>query len=437
MDANFICLLNEIERFDVAFDNLRDRCKVIQWDCISILRNKANNNDITDAMHNTLFNVEGLINKCTDNGGDDAPMDLSMNSHKTMKVSRSNSDSHNGSEDSYTLTGSMQGTANSSTFTHYHDSMENDHDKHMHPLNHLTKGKPHYQAKPNSGKYQNKNIKTHLLDTINDSAALNPPNIKMSNNLVTEVSKMQHFEINNQIMLSNENMKTTVSQHGISSCADDTSTSNTTNQECCSNISCEAEQHIGEQYSLGILHSKNKGSQVCISNLGKSKHSAAQQCKCRKHNCHSDTKMQHITDKHQTTKRSLETTVSTGNSKAMVKNSSPMETVYTCVVCQKQFIDLLHLSFHINTHLEAHQKYCTICSEKFLYRENLKKHIVVHCLVSPFPCGHCAYTFTSCRARTRHINAQHKKHNHYACSFCGKVYSYRKHFLKHLEQHKS
>jgi hypothetical protein len=428
MDANFIHLLNEIQSFDVAFDNLLDRCNAMQDDCVSIILNKANNNDNIDAMQDKLFSIDGLMHKWTDNGGD-APMDLSTNSHRTRKVSCSNSDSHNDSEDTYTLTGFTQGHTNASTFTHYQASMENEH---MHPCKNLTKGKPDSQTKPRSGEYQYKDIDENVPDPIKSSSVLDPPNIKVSTNLVTEVTKMQQSERTNQIIFSNENMTTTLC----------TSTSSTTNQECHSNISQGEEQHLqhlGEQQSLGLLHAKNKRkcSNVYSRKLGKDRHNTAQQRKNRKYNCHSDTKMQHITGKHKTTKKSIKTTAHTSTFKPMVKNRGPMETMYTCVVCQKQFIDVLHLSQHTNAHLETHQENCTICSEKFLSKENLKLHMMVHCLVSPFPCGHCTYTFTSRHALMKHIKAHHKEHKRYECSFCGKVYIYRKHFLRHLEQHKS
>ena len=62
---------------------------------------------------------------------------------------------------------------------------------------------------------------------------------------------------------------------------------------------------------------------------------------------------------------------------------SMKDTVYLCVICKNQFINLHHLSHNMHWHTGINSINCSICNETFSMMDTLEKQLVVHCIISP------------------------------------------------------
>lgn len=82
---------------------------------------------------------------------------------------------------------------------------------------------------------------------------------------------------------------------------------------------------------------------------------------------------------------------------------------YTCAECNKQFINLSRLNYHIqNVHSEP-TFHCDQCSKMFRSKVNFSRHMRIHSNEKPFQCPHCAFVSNNSANLTSHVRSVHKQ----------------------------
>ncbi|XP_045522818.1 zinc finger protein 43-like isoform X5 [Pieris brassicae] len=138
--------------------------------------------------------------------------------------------------------------------------------------------------------------------------------------------------------------------------------------------------------------------------------------------------------------------------------SEPMQ----CVLCHDEFPNFHNLDGHMNAHYNNY--ICPTCGDTFVANSRLEKHLQVH-HQGEFQCEECKRVFTLDKYRAKHYKLVHKRStircilcpevfntvseqnahlvehhkdntNVYICEYCGRSYTHRKNFLKHLSRKK-
>ncbi|KAM6966443.1 uncharacterized protein LKV04_018919 [Tautogolabrus adspersus] len=114
------------------------------------------------------------------------------------------------------------------------------------------------------------------------------------------------------------------------------------------------------------------------------------------------------------------------------QNTCTYRDIYTCDICNLNFIHRNTFTFHMKTHKE---NYCSICGQFFIYRNKLVTHTCVH----PYPsknssCELCGKIFANPSALRLHYFV-HTGEKPYTCKFCGKGFSQKGNLNCHLRIH--
>lgn len=116
--------------------------------------------------------------------------------------------------------------------------------------------------------------------------------------------------------------------------------------------------------------------------------------------------------------------------------SPPREKKYLCTYCGKYFEKKDSLRQHTRVHTKERPFECTECSRTFVNKGTLKDHMNSHLGLRPYICPvpECRKAFRlACTLK------QHKMNVHepptFECSFCGKMFSDKKHRDTHLRVH--
>ncbi|XP_020496510.1 zinc finger protein 239 [Labrus bergylta] len=114
------------------------------------------------------------------------------------------------------------------------------------------------------------------------------------------------------------------------------------------------------------------------------------------------------------------------------KNTCTYRDIYTCDICNLNFIHSSTFTFHMKTHKE---NYCSICGQFFIYRHKLITHTCVH----PYPsknssCELCGKVFANPSSLRLHYLV-HTGEKPYTCRYCGKGFSQKGNLNCHLRIH--
>lgn len=110
---------------------------------------------------------------------------------------------------------------------------------------------------------------------------------------------------------------------------------------------------------------------------------------------------------------------------------------FQCSYCGLQVGQLRDFIDHENTHTGNRPYECKICSKKFKTSSTYYGHLAVHSSQKRFACEVCNRRFT----RLRHMVLHAKTHSAatsekpYSCTTCGKTYSDRNSFKRHVDLH--
>ncbi|XP_074521967.1 uncharacterized protein LOC141787458 [Halichoeres trimaculatus] len=77
---------------------------------------------------------------------------------------------------------------------------------------------------------------------------------------------------------------------------------------------------------------------------------------------------------------------------------------------------------------------CSECGKSFTYRGSFSKHMLVHTTENPFKCCECGKEFSHKRHLTSHMLV-HTKEKPFECSECGKGFSCKQHLTSHMLVH--
>uniref|UniRef100_A0A915KTA5 C2H2-type domain-containing protein n=1 Tax=Romanomermis culicivorax TaxID=13658 RepID=A0A915KTA5_ROMCU len=110
------------------------------------------------------------------------------------------------------------------------------------------------------------------------------------------------------------------------------------------------------------------------------------------------------------------------------------ETEFNCSVCGKSFTSRMKLSRHEVMHSASGQKpfSCTYCGKTFAHHQSLQKHERGHTGEKPFQCPIC----TKCFAAQSNYDVHMKLHasgRRFFCSFCGKWFRTEHQMLEHQQ----
>lgn len=82
---------------------------------------------------------------------------------------------------------------------------------------------------------------------------------------------------------------------------------------------------------------------------------------------------------------------------------------YLCEMCDKQFINLSRLNYHIqNVHGEP-AFHCDQCTKVFRSKVNFNRHLRIHTKEKPFQCPECAFSSNNSANLTSHVRSVHKQ----------------------------
>nr|XP_015834154.1 PREDICTED: zinc finger protein 35 isoform X37 [Tribolium castaneum] len=112
------------------------------------------------------------------------------------------------------------------------------------------------------------------------------------------------------------------------------------------------------------------------------------------------------------------------------------EKKHKCIECDKMFVALSELSFHIRIrHLGEKRFSCDFCDFKTIANNILQRHIVSkHTRVFQFKCDQCNKGFLNAKALTVHKEVAHEGLR-FACEFCSKAFTAKGNLRAHLKQH--
>ncbi|GAB0093931.1 hypothetical protein DMENIID0001_091240 [Sergentomyia squamirostris] len=94
----------------------------------------------------------------------------------------------------------------------------------------------------------------------------------------------------------------------------------------------------------------------------------------------------------------------------------PERRKHVCTVCNKTYLYLTNLKFHMQSHQEP-RFCCGICGRKLSKKHHLRRHMNIHINVKPYPCAYCDKSFRSHSNRSNHTRT-HTGEKPYSCQIC-------------------
>ena len=107
---------------------------------------------------------------------------------------------------------------------------------------------------------------------------------------------------------------------------------------------------------------------------------------------------------------------------------------YSCMVCNKGFVQRSDLKKHTLVHTGDKPYSCTVCGKCFNLNGNLKQHMMVHTEKKPFSCTVCVKTFAFNRQLKAHMLI-HTGETPYSCRVCGKGFGVAGSLKRHMVIH--
>ncbi|EAT34352.1 AAEL013399-PA, partial [Aedes aegypti] len=104
-----------------------------------------------------------------------------------------------------------------------------------------------------------------------------------------------------------------------------------------------------------------------------------------------------------------------------------------CTLCDKKFISISGLKYHLKRHTDIKAFACVYCSKKFTANSNLNAHIRnKHSLDKSYVCPECDQNFACKDHLTKHIRSKHRQERAFKCPECSKCYFQKSHLNDHV-----
>ncbi|CAL8132800.1 unnamed protein product [Orchesella dallaii] len=115
------------------------------------------------------------------------------------------------------------------------------------------------------------------------------------------------------------------------------------------------------------------------------------------------------------------------------------EKLFSCSICDKQFINKTPLNQHMNTHTKVQGAPCIFCGKTLSIHTNTEDHLRYHIKEKPFSCKKCPWAFSTAINLRSHIRTVHLKELRFECNICEKSFLHKNrdaHIRSHLmEKH--
>ncbi|XP_062712516.1 zinc finger protein Xfin-like [Aedes albopictus] len=104
-----------------------------------------------------------------------------------------------------------------------------------------------------------------------------------------------------------------------------------------------------------------------------------------------------------------------------------------CTLCDKKFISISGLKYHLKRHTDIKAFSCVYCSKKFTANSNLNAHIRnKHSEDKSHPCPECEQCFACKDHLSKHIRSRHRQERAFKCPECTKCYFQKSHLNDHV-----
>ncbi|XP_034827784.2 zinc finger protein ZFP2-like [Maniola hyperantus] len=119
-----------------------------------------------------------------------------------------------------------------------------------------------------------------------------------------------------------------------------------------------------------------------------------------------------------------------------IHKSTHRDEIFECDICGKRYPQRMTMISHRNTHTKEVVFTCDMCNKDFLYKSALRKHIAVHLGTNKkFMCDLCGHSFNDITNLKIHVRNVHEKLRLFKCDQCPKTYSTIKTLRIHLRKH--
>ncbi|XP_053406681.1 zinc finger protein 37-like isoform X2 [Mercenaria mercenaria] len=117
----------------------------------------------------------------------------------------------------------------------------------------------------------------------------------------------------------------------------------------------------------------------------------------------------------------------------IVSSASPLDSAFSCAVCNKTYMSKYSLSRHVKVHTAAEFK-CLVCSKEFHIQSSYKQHLETH-QGDKHLCSECGKSFCRVWYLNQHIRTAHQNDYPYVCNICGRKFSKNQHLEGHNVKH--
>lgn len=137
----------------------------------------------------------------------------------------------------------------------------------------------------------------------------------------------------------------------------------------------------------------------------------------------------------------------------VVRNGEPLESAYTCNICQEHFGDLQAVQNH---KLMRHRNEgkprikCPHCPKTMISQANVIRHVNICHASDQFKCPHCPVSFATARSLTEHFRDDHRIHRNikgqplsvkqstenqlvYPCKVCERTFKTKRNLIRHFD----
>ena len=84
---------------------------------------------------------------------------------------------------------------------------------------------------------------------------------------------------------------------------------------------------------------------------------------------------------------------------------------FRCDTCNKEFINLSRLNFHLQNVHGDHTYLCDFCNKQFRSKANFTRHQLIHSDEKPYKCPFCDFSTAGSTSLTSHVRIVHKEHD--------------------------